>query len=465
MERGLSPVVGMVMVLAIIAGFMSVLQTQQLPHWNKQKEAEHYRLLVSEFSRIPYVLSTGTTASVSLDAGLDYPDVPLLINPPDAVSTLQFEKRNVSVSYSLVMPDGNIEKISKNYTSYAIILKPHYFYSPERELVLEHGAILEKWANSKKPVPVTKQVAFTESRITIPILNATAGSTTADKFSLKLSPASYGGEFVAKNVNITFETEFADWWNDTLAKIYGSDKVRETDNNTTITVMLPEASIDISSYSVGGQNQDTDSVVERKLELLVPFQSNIVVSAGSVERIDVQAVDNFGNPISGLVINATVNATLGDVTPNATTDVRGIASFYFTAGNSGSGYINFSATYGETRNASVGVTIPGVEIVAVSNGTTTHTFHSGQRCHDGCRCRFGNTLQINVTARITTGEQDKQGKLINFVLMKDSTATDYGAAVTNETGYATCRFSVNNSTYTIYAYYGTAYDNVTVFVG
>ena len=451
-DKAISPVVGMVMVLAIIAGFMSIIQTQQLPQWNKQKEAEHYKLLVSEFSRIPYILSTGTTASISLDAGLDYPDIPLLINPPDAVSTLRFEERNVTVECKIVTPDGSTKTISRNYTSYAIILEPHYFYSAERELVLEHGVIFEKWAGSSRPVPITDQVTFTKSRITIPVLQAGNESITASKFSFKLSPVSKGGEVTVKDVNITFKTEFADWWRDTLSEIYGAGNVSVSSDNSTVIVRISAAVLDVSSYAVGEVSESSQSDTYKELEL-VPYQSEIVVSAGSVERIDVQAMDYYGNPVAGLTVNAT--ASLGDITGSATTDSRGIATFYFTAEKAGSGYINFTATRGSvTSNASVIVTVPGVEIVSVSNETSTY---SG--C---CCCRFSaTTSSINVTAKLLA--KDPGGKLISFVLMEGTTAIGNGVSLTDSSGYATCEFTgLGTGTYTIYAYYGTAYDNVTV---
>jgi len=351
-DKAISPVVGMIMVLAIIAGFMSIIQTQQLPQWNKQKEAEHYKLLVSEFSRIPYILSTGTTASISLDAGLDYPDIPLLINPPDAVSTLKFEKREIYVySPYVVLPNKSRIKFERTFESYAIELIPHYFYSPKRKLVMEHGVVFEKWEGSDEPIPITDQMVFTNSRVNLFILNSSEKSITAEKFNLKLSPTSYGGEFVTKDVTIiTFETEFPEWWYEKLSKIYYVTKT-----NNSVTVFIGEPILDISSYVIGMSNV---SSVQRELEMLVPFHSKVVASVGGVERIDVQAVDSFGNPISGLIVNATVEpSTLGEITQSATTDLRGIASFYFTAKNSGSGYVNLSATHGKTRNASVSVDV------------------------------------------------------------------------------------------------------------
>ncbi|AEA47054.1 Ig-like domain-containing protein [Archaeoglobus veneficus] len=373
-DRAISPVVGMVMILAIVAGFMSIVQTQQLPQWNKQKEAEHYKLLVSEFSRIPYILSTGSTASISLDAGLNYPDVPLLVNPPDALSTLQFEERNITVKCKIILPDNTEKNFERKYNSTAIRLIPHYFYSPERELVLEHGVVFEKWANSNKPIPVTDQITFTKSRINIPIIDASDGSVTAAKFSLKLSPASYGGEVIAKDINVTFETEFVDWWYECLKKIFGEGNV--TNGTNYVTVIIPEAIIDVSSYVVGDVIDDFNgsSEVQRKLEMLIPFQNELVVSSGDVERIDVQAVDNYGNPISGLVINASVNPSgLGDVTQSATTNSRGIASFYFTAGGAGDGTIEFNTVYrGVSKSVTVNVTVVGnvaIGIIGIEDNT------------------------------------------------------------------------------------------------
>ena len=424
-DKAISPVVGMIMVLAIIAGFMSIIQTQQLPQWNKQKEAEHYKLLVSEFSRIPYILSTGTTASISLDAGLDYPDIPLLINPPDAVSTLKFEKRNVTISYTLVTPSGQIPVPPKNYSSTAIVLKPHYFYSSERELVLEHGIIFEKWGS--KQIPITEQITFTKSRINLPIINATSSSFATSTVSLKLTPVSYGGEIMAKNLTITFETSFPSWWNTTLSELNFS--VVEGVNN--VTVHIPEAVIlDVSEWELGGSGKTLKEYM--KPDRLIPFKPNISVSAGSIERIDVQVIDEYGNPIPNILVNASISGDIGTLDArNVTTNTFGVATFYLTAPtNATTGRISFTA---DGVSTSV-----NVSVVEIGESYTVDYLHAnGTYKYEGF-CNCWKDVEVNVITHISPAVVNVT---VAFTLTnEDGVAVGSGVAPTNDTGWAQYNF-------------------------
>jgi len=417
-DKAISPVVGMIMVLAIIAGFMSIIQTQQLPQWNKQKEAEHYKLLVSEFSRIPYILSTGTTASISLDAGLDYPDIPLLINPPDAVSTLKFEKRNITINYTLVTPSGQIPVPPKNYSSTAIVLKPHYFYSSERELVLEHGIIFEKWGS--KQIPITEQITFTKSRINLPIINATSSSVAASTISLKLTPVSYGGEITAKNLTITFETSFPSWWNTTLSELNFS----VTNGTNYVTVHIPEAVIlDVSGWELSGSGKTLGE--HRKPDRLIPFKPNISVSAGSVERIDVQVIDKYGNPIPNILVNASISGDIGTLDArNVTTNTFGVATFYLTAPtNATTGRISFTAD-SVTTSVNVSVIATGYTVTITSAiGSYSH-YNQSKNCFVD--------VTVSVHASISPAKADIPVALT--LTTKDNETVSSAIAVTDSNG-------------------------------
>ncbi len=43
-SKAVSPVVGMVLILAVIAGLMSIIQTKYVPQWDYQKEAQNSKL-------------------------------------------------------------------------------------------------------------------------------------------------------------------------------------------------------------------------------------------------------------------------------------------------------------------------------------------------------------------------------------------------------------------------------------
>ena len=75
-KKAVSPVVGFIMILAIVAMFMAMVQSQLLPAWDKQVEARSFDRLASEVSRIPEILTSQVSSTtLKLDVGVYYPGI------------------------------------------------------------------------------------------------------------------------------------------------------------------------------------------------------------------------------------------------------------------------------------------------------------------------------------------------------------------------------------------------------
>lgn len=94
-EKAVSPLLGFILVLLILAIFMSVVQSQYVPAWCKEAEAKHFEVLKAEFSTIPSIVASQRDGYVTLTAGLKYPGRPLFITPPPTktISRLRARRR------------------------------------------------------------------------------------------------------------------------------------------------------------------------------------------------------------------------------------------------------------------------------------------------------------------------------------------------------------------------------------
>jgi len=131
-SRALSPLIGFVLLLSIIMGFMSIMQSNAVPQWNKGAEAKHLDKVSYEVAKLSEAVSiagsTGNPAKIVIDAGVKYPEYYILISPSKAAGSI--DKRELWVKIG-----------TENFTTHAIIYRPNYLYSSSPELIFEHSAI------------------------------------------------------------------------------------------------------------------------------------------------------------------------------------------------------------------------------------------------------------------------------------------------------------------------------------
>lgn len=105
-RRGVSEVIGSILVFGLVVGLLAIIQTQGIPAANQQVEFNHNQEVqgdLVEFHQVSSQIATrGTGESVSIQAGTGYPSRLLFFNPPrvtGSISTSQqgtVEIRNVS---------------------------------------------------------------------------------------------------------------------------------------------------------------------------------------------------------------------------------------------------------------------------------------------------------------------------------------------------------------------------------
>jgi hypothetical protein len=122
-ERGVSGVVGFILVFAILVILLSINQAQVVPAENSEVEFQHFQEVRDDLVEVRSAISTAGQTDVSqfptVKLGTDYPPRILAVNPPPATGTLR-----TSEAYNITITDasGTTERIETRFIEY----RPNY---------------------------------------------------------------------------------------------------------------------------------------------------------------------------------------------------------------------------------------------------------------------------------------------------------------------------------------------------
>ncbi len=418
-DRGVSPLIGMVLALGIIVGFIGIVQNFFVPEWMKAEEWDHYELVSSEFSYLAKIValssSTGSPNTVTIDMGVKHSDYPFLLTPPDTASFLRVEKLRINITYYEVFPNGSVASKPKTLAlnTSAIILKPDYVYLDDVEFIYEHGYAFKRYRNAN--VTLTDQNIITGDSVNIYLINTTFDSlATTQPLNLVFSPLSYGGTISVANATIRFESLNPSYWASVGADVNGNMvQINVTDARLKIAAVL---------VTTGGSNITAHSDFSPRLSELLPTSSQLNLMVGETEKVEVLARDQFGNPMAGITINASVSRYVGNFDGSSAaserTDSNGVATFYFTATNEGFGTITFQAD-------SIHASLP-VKVIDVNTSTERKwdqdTFNTSVIISPDFIWTniYGASKIILKNAKSITGEDPREFE-IEFVIHNDTT--------------------------------------------
>jgi hypothetical protein len=334
-SKAVSPLIGFVLMLAIIMGLIGIMQAQWVPVWNKEVEARHLDKLsyeVADLSEaISLAASTGNPAKVVVDAGVRYPNYYVLVSPAKASGSL--DKKELFVNISNV----------KNYTTHAILFRPNYFYSGSPLFIYEHSAVF-KFENGRTTL-LSEQNSFTKTKITLYIINASFNSiSSTEDIQLAIFPVSYGGSFKysGKIIFSCYSSETAQIWNQTLSEIYGADNVTKKGNQIELFVENVDVSLNYF-VAVALTAGNAEIKVEKNPVGVKPLSSDYTVYRGTTVPLGIQVYDEFRNPVEGVDVRVYVD---GSLAVEANTNDRGEFWFYYAANEAGTHTVTFSTPAG-----------------------------------------------------------------------------------------------------------------------
>ncbi len=435
-SKAVSPVVGMVLILAIIAGLMSIIQTKYVPQWDYQKEAQNFKTLISEVSSIPSILTKQSSNSLQLDAGVKYPQYPFLINPPASYGVLRIIPEKVKVNYTIYG-----KTVSEEYNSSAIVITPIYLYMPQVNFSYEHGAVIEYGKNYRKPIMIN-QISFSKNEIDFPVILSKGESIAAESFILHFYPLSSGSGEKVYNLSISFETLYPKLWKSTLESIYGSDAVVKVSGNTVSLTIKKAVYLRIPAWSLSTQPISVKNVSSNTVSAILVTPKHVYLNVNGTDYVSIQVLDRYGNPMKNVTLGVYVeNSTVCNLmSKNVTTSFNGIARIYIRGLNPGTTEVVVKTDLKPTSSGS-NKTVFNVTVVNRENSgkyeidkliINVSDVGSFSYC---CRCRMSyEVYEYDITVKLK--ENVKNIPVDIYFLDSDENILYHNIAFTNESGYA-----------------------------
>jgi len=221
-ERGVSVVIGAMLMFLIVATVYGTVQAYHVPTWNKDVEYEHLNVVHDDMmtfkSDVEAVALSGEPKSSDFRMGVRYPNRVFLVNPgPGVAGALTSESVSVSIEYTI---DGNDDMgeptITQSYDSNRIIYEVQGSIDSPK-LVYEHGVIIRDYGNQS--ATTDEQSLIVGDEIYLPVLtgNLTASSSMeTESIALKPLSQSYSRTKI-KLVTITIDTDYPEVWEQLLA--------------------------------------------------------------------------------------------------------------------------------------------------------------------------------------------------------------------------------------------------------
>ncbi|MGD1118325.1 MAG: hypothetical protein ABR886_02420 [Dehalococcoidales bacterium] len=218
-ERGVSEVIGAMILLLVAAAIWGTLQVFLVPDWNKDVEYAHLNAAHDDMmtfkSDVEDVALSGEPKSSNIHMGVRYPNRVFLANPGTGVAgSLTSDNVAVSIAYTIDAPGNPV--ITQNYTSNRISYEVQGTIDSPR-LVYEHGIIIRDYGNAS--ATTDEQSLIVGDEIYLPVLTGyLTASSSMETEAIALKPLSQSpGSSRVKSVVITMDTLYPAVWAKLLA--------------------------------------------------------------------------------------------------------------------------------------------------------------------------------------------------------------------------------------------------------
>jgi hypothetical protein len=317
-EKGVSVVIGAMLMLLIVAAMWGTTQAFLVPGWNKDVEYEHLNTVHDDMmtfkSDVEDVAISGEPKSSNFHMGVRYPNRMFLANPGTGVAgSLTSENISISIVYTIDAPGDPVitQTYSSNRISYEVqgtIDRP--------KLVYEHGVIIKDYGNAF--ATTDEQALIVGDEIFIPVLtgNLTASSSMETESIALRALFQSPGSSKLKSVVITLDTLFPEVWVELLAGTSTADTIVAVDlvqskivisSNATRQIFFPWGDINIDALFAGMVSFSTQYTTSA-------LSTSVDIGQDYPRIMDIAIVA----PVSGSALYKQTHSTITATVKNAT---------------------------------------------------------------------------------------------------------------------------------------------------
>lgn len=370
-ERGVSPIIGAILMFGLALALLAVLQTTAVPALNKQVEFQHSERVQTDVVGVEEVVdrtaATGIKQSVGVETGLRYPPRMFFVNPPPVAGTLRTtDAATVEVANAQAAGEARDywDGTRRRFETRSFVYAPAYNEYPNAPTtVYEPWAVYNRLEGATRPM--TGGSLVDGRRITLVALDGRTSTAAARDVSLAVEPVSAPVRTVTVRddgdpVTLTVPTRLTeDAWGRLLENeldpagdptddryVTDLDCRQSTGPCEQLTLTLEEGAsyeLRLGKVSLGGDTTEPDATY-----LVDLAGDETSVPEGGSQKLVVEARDRLDNRVSGVAVNASLDGdgSLRAVSPVTGSDGR--AAFVYEAPDDvdGATDVNVTATFG-----------------------------------------------------------------------------------------------------------------------
>jgi len=293
-RRGVSEVVGFILVFGFLILALTTYQATVVPQQNAQTEFQHFEEVRNEMIELRNAVSTAGQADVSqfpsVTLGTNYRPRLLTINPPDPAGTLKTSEQ----SYNITISNGT-EKYDKNISTRFVEYRPGYNEISIGSTWLEHSVLYLDERDRGGVSIIQEQNIVKNGTVRITALQNQFQKTDTGRVTLELYPeeevnrSSFpDGNGTDLNVTVPTRLDQSDYWgNASLSDgdIYQSVVENEYDEGIhALNLSVNETDLEVNTVGIrGAPDEGPGKNVDPQIQSSIGGNINTDIGFNSLE--------------------------------------------------------------------------------------------------------------------------------------------------------------------------------------
>lgn len=344
-RRAQSIQVGAVLLFGILIIVLSLYQAFVVPDQNEEIEFDHNQEVQQELTEIRSAIismpEAGTSKSVSLGLGVQYPSRTIFMNPgPASGSFRTVDTTNESVAFSIdnAVAAGATSAFwngsERQYNTGSLEYRPQYnLYDNAPRTVYEHSVLFNAFDRENEQLPLTDQAIIDGNRITLVAINGSLSENRVGSMSVDVRPVSTQTRTVrvqnttGEQVILEIPTTLSELrWQELLVDEPRVEEVTSPSNGT-VEIRLEPGTYRLQLAKVG---IGTGVTTPEKAYLTDAPNELTRLEEGKTGTVTTEVRDRFNRPVTDGTVHAA--ADQGTIEHESVeTDEDGRAAFEYTA--------------------------------------------------------------------------------------------------------------------------------------
>ena len=334
-ERGVSEVLGAILVFGVVVVLLGIIQTQAIPAANEQVEFNHNQEVQSDLAQlqesVSEVVRDGNRQSVSVSLGATYPTRLFFFNPPNPSGTVRSTDAQtaeiVAQGGNLESPEGQVNARIQNpsapgnpnelsFELRSLVYEPNYNeYRDPPSVVSEYGVMYLNSSDSSVVIENRPVVDGTTISLVSTAGEFDRSSTATRSFGVDAAPAPtttvpirHDSPSSSNFIELTLPTRLGqEQWNSIASgqdNVVGNPNVDAAANEVTLELRSQDSSGNQIEYELEVPRYEVDNSAPD------PNPTYVATDAGSSKRVppgeDIEVTaevrDEYNNPIPGELV-------------------------------------------------------------------------------------------------------------------------------------------------------------------